>query len=146
MGLELILGAASLAVGVISASSAQSAQRKSVAAQKKAQAISLAQSKVESRESRRQLLREERIRRARLMQGAFNAGTSGSSGEIGAGGAMTTNVDSSISFAAGQSKANEGINLWNQKAMDFDQKAREALAWGEVFQSGFSSANDIFSK
>lgn len=139
MGIELILGAASLAVGVIGGISASASAKKSLAAQKESNAISIAQTRVEAAENRRKLLREERIRRARLQQGSQNAGTGGSSGEIGALGAMTTNIDSITSAAAGATKAAEGINTWNQRAVDFDQKARDALMWSDVFRSGITS-------
>lgn len=138
MGLELIFAAASLAVGVIGGVNASNNAKKSAAAQKEANAISIAQTKVEAAEQRRQLLREERIRRARLRQGSENAGAGGSSGELGALGAITTNVDSITSAASGATKANEGINTWQQKAVDFDQKARDALMWSDVFQSGIN--------
>lgn len=141
MGLELILGAASLAVGLIGASNASKAAKQSTAAQKESNQIQIAQAKVNANENRRQLLREERIRRARLAQGSQNAGVAGSSGEIGAGGAMTTNVDSITSASSGETKAAEGINKWQQKAVEFDQKARDALMWSDVFQSGINLFN-----
>lgn len=141
MGFELVLGAASLAVGLIGSASASSAAKKSTAAQKESNQIQIAQAKVNANENRRQLLREERIRRARLAQGSQNAGVAGSSGEIGAGGAMTTNVDSITSASSGETKAAEGINKWQQKAVEFDQKARDALMWSDIFQSGINLFN-----
>ena len=141
MGIELVLGAASLAVGLIGSASASSAAKKSAAAQKESNQIQIAQAKVNANENRRQLLREERIRRARLAQGSQNAGVADSSGEIGAGGAMTTNVDSITSASSGETKAAEGINKWQQKAVEFDQKARDALMWSDVFQSGINLFN-----
>jgi hypothetical protein len=146
MGIELIFGAISLAVGLVSTASSQAAARKSAAAQKEANNIQLAQSENAAREDKRQLLREERIRRARIMQSSFNSGGAGSSGESGAMGAISTNVDSAVSNADANSKANAGINIFNQKAATFDQQAREALAWGEVFQSGAQTLGNIFEE
>ncbi len=146
MGIELVFGALSLAVGLVSTASSQAAAKKSMAAQKEANNIQLAQSENNAREDRRQLLREERIRRARIMQGSFNSGAAGSSGEIGAMGAITTNVDSAVSNSGANSKANAGINIFNQKAATFDQQARESLAWGEVFQSGIGTFGNIFEE
>ena len=138
MGLELIFGAISLAVGLVSTAASQSAAKKSGAAQKEANNISLAQSQNAAREDRRQLLREERIRRARIMQGSYNAGGSGSSGELGALGAITTNVDSTVAGAEANSKANAGINMFTQKAANYDQQAREILAWAMYSRVGLS--------
>lgn len=139
MGLELLLGIGSLAVGMIGAGQAASASKKSLAAQKEANNITIAQGKVDNAENRRQLLREERIRRAKLAQGSQNAGVSGSSGELGAAGAMTTNVDTITSASSGATKTAEGINKWQQKAVSYDQQARDALMWADVFQSGLNS-------
>jgi len=146
MGLELILGAASLAVGLISTGISTSNANKSAAAQRETQNIQLGQSAVASKENRRQLMREERIRRARIMQGSENAGGAGSSGEAGAMGAITTNVGGQIAASSGESRANAGINQWQQKALDFDNKARQALAWGEVFQGGITTFGNIFEE
>ena len=144
MGLELIFAAASLAVGLVSTAASTSAANKSAAAQKSAQNIQLAQSQNVAKEDKRQLLREERIRRARIMQGSFNSGAAGSSGEIGALGAISTNVDSQIANSEATSKANTGVNKFNQQAMTYDNKAREALAYGEVFQSGINGLSNVF--
>jgi hypothetical protein len=146
MGLEIILGAAALAVGLVSTGVSVNAANQSAAAQKEAQNITLGQSKVRAQEDRRQLLREERIRRARILQSSNNAGVSNSSGEIGAMGAITTNVDSQVASARGESLANTGINKQNQKAMDFDNKAKQALQWGEVFQGGINTFANIFDQ
>lgn len=146
MGIEIILGAAALAVGLVSTGVSVNAANKSAAAQKEAQNIQLGQSQVQARENRRQLLREERIRRARILQGSENAGGSGSSGEIGSLGAINTNVSGQIAASAGESKANTGINFQSQKALDYDNKAKQALAWGEVFQGGINSFANIFDQ
>lgn len=146
MGIEIILGAASLAVGLISTGISTSAANASAAAQKESQNITLGQSQVTARENRRQLMREERIRRARILQSSSNSGASGSSGEAGALGAITTNVDSQVAASRGESAANTGINFQNQRATDFDNKARQALAWGEVFQGGINSFANIFDQ
>jgi outer membrane lipoprotein-sorting protein len=143
MGLELIFAAASLAVGVVSGAQASAQQQQAANAQKKANAIQTAQTRVTALEERRKLLREERIRRAMLTQGGINTGTEGSSGQFGAAGAMGTNVGGIVSNAAGATAANEGINMWNQKAINFDAKARETLAWGSVFQSGIQGFRGV---
>lgn len=139
MGLDLVFGALSLAVGVVNTANASANAKKSAAAQRESNNIAIAQGQIEARENRRQLLREERLRRARLMQGAQNTGTAGSSGETGALSAIGTNVAGILSAQAGQEKANVGINKWNQRASDYDMKAREAIAWGDVFQSGIKT-------
>lgn len=146
MGIEVILGAAALAVGLVSTGISTAAANASAAAQKESQNIALGQSKVNAQENRRQLMREERIRRARIMQSSENAGGAGSSSEAGAIGAITTNVDAQVASSRGESAANTGINVQNQRATDYDNRARQALAWGEVFQGGINSFANIFDQ
>ena len=144
MGLELIVGAASLAVGLISAGSAAADRKASAAAGREANQIRTAQGRVQASEQRRQLLREERLRRAKMLQGAQNSGTAGSSGVLGGTAAIGTNVDNVISQQLGDTKANEGINNWEQKAVNYENKARTTLMWGEVFQNGINTVGGIF--
>lgn len=146
MGIEIILGAAALAVGLVSTGISTSAANASAAASKEAQNIQLGQSAVNARENRRQLLREERIRRARILQSSNNAGGSGSSGEAGAMGAITSNIGGQIAASSGESKSNAGINTFSQRAQDLDSQARQALAWGEVFQGGLTTFGNIFNQ
>lgn len=144
MGIELILGAASLAVGLASGASASADRKRSAAASAQANQIRTASGQIQAAEQRRQLLREERLRRARMLQGAQNSGTSGSSGVMGGTSAVTTNVDNIMSQQLGENKANEGINSWEQKAVNYENKARETLAWGEVFQNGINTVGNIW--
>lgn len=144
MGIEVVFGAISLAVGLASTAVSAINSGKALKAQKEAQNIGLAQGSIAAAGDRRQLLREERVRRAKILQGATNSGADGSSGESGALSAITTNVDTMISDSASQSKGNAGINSFNQKAANYDQAARDSLAWGEVFQSGAKSFGGIF--
>lgn len=139
MGFGVVAGIASLAVNLVAGASASSNYKKSAAATKEGQAITTAQSRINAASERRQLLREERIRRARLLQGAQNTGTSGSSGEAGASGAITTNIDTITSAAAGETKAVEGVNKWNQISSNYDMKARESLMYGDIFSSGIKT-------
>lgn len=143
MGIELVLGAAQLAVGLVSGAIASNQQKKAQAAQKEQNNITIAETRIQALEKRRQLLREERIRRARLFQGSLNAGTFGSSGELGAAGAITTNVDTITSAAAGETKANEGINKWAQRSLDLENQAKATLAWGDVFSNSLTTLENI---
>lgn len=144
MGLAIILGAASLAVGLVSSGVASAQRSQAAKAGKEANQIRTASSRVQAAEQRRQLLREERLRRAKMLQGAQNSGTSGSSGVTGGLGAIGTNVDNIISQQLGDTKANEGINKWEQKAVNAENAARTTEAWGTVFQNSLTTAGDIW--
>jgi len=129
MGIEIIVGIASLAVSAVSAVAQNREQRKNreaqqraaetqAAADKEAQAISSAQEGARNAATRRQKVREERVRRARIQQAAQNQGASGSSGAATAGSAGQLHLGSQISDIAGQEKAARGITAQNQRAAD----------------------------
>jgi hypothetical protein len=174
MGIEIAFGIASLAVGVISGLNQMSAaaettkateraikkEKQAVAAQKEVKNIQLAQQKIVGLEDRRQRVREERIRRAAMLTASEHAGGAGGSGEAGAVSALGANLGALISFQSGESRANTGVNTYNQKALDLSTegsaimararaRAGEADAFSSflgVFSSGFSTAGSIFSQ
>lgn len=129
MGIEIIVGIASLAVSAVSAvaqnreqrkqrQAAQRAQEQQAEAQREAQAISTAQEQARNAATRRQKIREERVRRARIQQAAANVGAGGSSGVTGATGAGQIALGSMISDIRGQEEAARGITAQNQRAAD----------------------------
>lgn len=162
MGLEIGLGIASLALGVISGVNQMNAaaqttkatnkavakEKEAVAAQKEANSIQLAQTRISALEDRRQRIREERVRRAQILTASENSGTSGSSGESGAISALGTNLGVLVGFQRGNSAANAGINKKQQEALDLKTEssaiiARARAAAGEA--DAFSSFLNIFS-
>ena len=151
MGIELIVGAASLALGAISiagnvASNASAAadRKASFDAQTAANNVQTAQQKNRSLYDRRARIREERVRRATMLQGSQNSGTAWSSSEIGALGSLTSNFNALGAQSAGESKANEGYNKLTQTAATFDENAKTTLAWNDVFQTGIKTTQNIF--
>lgn len=167
MGLEIAFGIASLAVGVISGVNQMNAaketakatdkaiekEKQSVAAQKEVNNIQLAQQKIVGLEDRRQRIREERVRRSMMMTASEASGAGGSSGESGGISALGTNLGALVGSQRGESAANTGINVNNQKALDLSTEssaimARARAAAGQadafssflgVFQSGFNA-------
>lgn len=146
MGIEvaLVIAGISAIVGLAGAVASADAAAKSAAAQKEENDITLAQGKIQTLESRRQKVREERIRRARIIAASENTGTGSSSGAAGAVGALSTNLSGMVASASGQSKANEGINKQNQIATDADQNARTISAFTGAIQGGLGSFKTIF--
>jgi hypothetical protein len=144
MGLEVILTGLSAVVGLFGAIGSANAAASSAAAQKEASAIKSAQTQVQSQESRRQRIREQRIRRAQIIAASENQGTSASSGEIGAIGSLNTNLAGMIGTSLGESKAAQGINTNMQKAADFASQSESIDAWTNVFQSGIKGFQSIF--
>lgn len=160
MGLELIISGISALVGVFgaigqmdAANRSNAAQQQAAAAQKEANAVQAAGQENVAAESRRQRVREARIRRAQVIAASENAGTNQSSGQIGAVGALSTNLAGLLGNSLGEGATNRGINAANQRSADFMGIARQAEqdgatigAWTNTIQSGLGGFQSIFDK
>lgn len=158
-----IVGAATAAVGTVQAQSARKeANRNAEAAaaeQRKAQGEQKAASAEAAATERRQQIREERVRRARIIQSAENTGTAESSGEIGALGVLSTNLSVGLGANVGAVARGGRISGNLQSAADFnfaaesamgDAKNADAIAGfgGTIFQAsgGFSNFSGLGKK
>jgi len=95
---------------VISVASAYESNRQNQAAyreQKKGAEINQAQQNVKAAAERRAQIRQERVRRAQILQASFDTGTAGSSGELGG----ISSLDSQI--GNNMSNINEGATTSN---------------------------------
>lgn len=146
MGIEVIAGVLSAVVGVIGGIAQANATSAAAAQQKEANNIAGAQNKVDSLEQRRARVREERIRRAMIISSSENAGTSKSSGEMGATGALNSNLAAMVSSSLGQSSSNSGINKRQQSAADFTANANAIGAWTNTLQQGITGFASVFDK
>jgi hypothetical protein len=101
---------------------------------------------------RRQQIRDERIKQARIMQAGENSGTAGSSGEAGALGSLATQLDTNIGFnlgsiaSAGRQSANAqdaaNFNFAGQSAqMNAGNYDRLFNLSGTIFQASYGSKN-----
>lgn len=162
MGIEVAFGVAALAIGVISGvnqmnsaaqttkATTQAVKKEKDAAkqQKEARRVMKASSKVQALEQRRQVIREERFRRAQMLQAAENTGTGGSSGESGAVSALGANLGGMIGLQRSETRANSAVNRYEQKALDLrtDSNAIMANAQAKAAEAdAFSSFLNIFS-
>lgn len=146
MGLSLIFGAISAVVGIVGAIGQANAASQAAAAQRESRDIGSAQNKINAQNDRRARVREERVRRARIQAAAQNVGTSRSSGEVGAIGALSTNLAGLFGQSYGQSKANEGMNAADQKAADAINSGNMIGAFTGAIQSGISGFSSVFDK
>jgi hypothetical protein len=147
MGIELIIGAVSAAVGVVAGVAQMSAAKKAAKERKEANNVATANQQNEATNSRRKAVREARVRRAMILQQSENAGLgTGGSGTQGAIGVVNTNLGSINSAAAGQTVAIQGINRRNQKAADYDFKAAQWGAFGDIFSGALNSFQAGMSK
>lgn len=142
MGIELLIGAVTAAVSVVSGIGQMKAAKAANKERKEANNVANANQKNEAAASRRKAVREARVRRAMILQQSENAGLgTGGSGTQGAIGVVGTNLGSANSQAQGQTVAAEGINRRNQRAADYDFKAAQWGAFGNIFSSAISAFN-----
>lgn len=160
MGIELVLAGVSAVAGIFSAFAQADAQSRAAGAaaqaadaQREARSIEAAQNQIGGAQSRRERIREERIRRARIIAAAQNQGASGSSGESGAVSSLRTNLSTLISNSRGESRAAAGINANMQRAADFtaqsnlfQQQGQTSAAFFNTIQQGISGFNSIFDR
>jgi len=93
----------------------------------------------------RQQFREERIRRAMLLQQSETTGTSGSSGESGGIFGMGTQLASNVGSNLGMAAAGNRISGYAQQAADFGLAAQNAAINAQKWNSLFQMGATIFS-
>lgn len=125
-----IVGLAIAAYGAYSANEARQDQKeanKQAANQRKQiQGEQNAQNAQKQAQERRALIREERVRRGKIMQSAENTGASDSSGAAGAVGALSTQLSSNLGANLGMAAAGQRIGEYAQNAADFDLASQNA--------------------
>ena len=150
MGLETAtLAAIGLAVsagGAVMQASAQSdakkAQRNAAEEQRKVRAEEKAQLAAKAANERRQQIREERVRRAQVIQSSENTGVSGSSGEMGATANLATQLGANIGYNVGAIASANKATQYAQNSADFLGSAQNSMSrantWGSVGGLGTS--------
>jgi len=154
MGITVgVIGAVAAVAGttasVVAGNQQRAAQRHAADLQTQAQNESRADNAAKAAQERRQQVRDERIRRARVEQASVNTGTEGSSGELGALSSITTQTNSNIGFNLGALNRADNISIFNQEAADTLQAGRDSAGFtqnvGSIFQ-GVGGAASSFGK
>jgi hypothetical protein len=133
------LGVASLIVGLGGAIKADHEQKKAERAQSKARKEQSAQRGRETETSKRQALREERVRRAQLLQAGENTGTSGSSSETGSISNLAANVGANLAFQTGALASADLVTSFSQEAAGHQRSASRAQTVGGIGQQIFGA-------
>lgn len=143
------VAAAVAVVGTIAGASAQEKQQqaasKAADAQRGAQSEQKAVAASQQAADRRAQIREERVRRARILQGAENSGTAGSSGEAGAVGSISTQFFGNMGTSLGGQRVAANISNFQQTAADFNFQGQQAGQQAAVFNQGLNAAASIFN-
>jgi hypothetical protein len=132
--------ALSAVVGVGTSIDASNKQKKAQKDQKNAQAVARNEQNAQEILSRRAQIREERIRRATIIQNAQNAGVAGSSGEAGAISALSASIGANLSGLSRGERTAEGIGIWSGQAQNFMDQANNSLQAGDTVAGWINSA------
>lgn len=146
LGIGLIVGLASAAVGAASVIATNKASRKAREAQARAQIIKTAGEKVVNRAERRRAAREERIRRAKIKAQAEQAGAGTSSGLEGAIGGLRATTASGVAQQKSSFLTNVGISAALQEAQRAEDRAKSIQAFSNLAIEGINifGETDIF--
>lgn len=107
---------------------AKKEQKKAANEQRKIQSEQRAQNEAAASQERRKQLREERIRRSKILAASEAAGTVGSSGEVGALGSLSTTLSSNLGSNRAALNSASDISLFSQNAANFTSAANQANA------------------
>lgn len=132
----------SLAVGAATGIAQAVQARKATKARRESAAVQTAGEGIRDKLARRRAAKEERIRRARLIQASSTGGTSGSSGEVGATSALGANFASGVAQQSAQRGVAKGISAANEKEASAVSRAKTFGAIGDFAQTGLSMWDD----
>ena len=139
--ISLIAVATTAASTVAGISNNRQARKAQEASQSEQRAINKAQQAEEMRKH----IREERIRRARILQSAEASGTSESSGEAGAISSLSTQLGSNMGFNQNLAARGAAISQFQQNAADAASDAQTWSMVGGLSQSVARVSNNIFN-
>lgn len=120
----LAVSAGGLIAGQAQARNSRDMQRQAASEADKARAEESAQNTRTAAQERRQQIREERIKRAQIMNQAALTGTANSSGEVGALGGMSQELGSNMGMNQGSILRGQRIGGFLQNQADFMSEAQ----------------------
>ena len=143
------IGLATSAVGVGASIAGQQKsyrlQQQGAQEQAKASAQQSAQSAQSASQERRQQIREERVRRAQIMNQAELTGTSGGSGEEGALGGMSTQLGSNMGTNQASILRGQSISGFLQNSANLQTQAQGAQNTGQMWGQFGQLGNQAFA-
>jgi hypothetical protein len=137
VGLEIgtIVAIAAATTAVAGVVTGQEARRDARRAQEKSASEQRASNAANAALERRKQIREERVRRARILQSGENSGTAGSSSEAGAVGGLSTTLSSNVGFNLGEIMRSQNISLFQQ---DYANAQANQATGNDLFNLGSS--------
>ena len=147
MGTEAFwLAAVSAAVGVATSVDASNKQKAAARDAKDAQAIQRNQQAAQDAIQRRAAIREERIRRAQILQNAANSGAAGSSGSANAISNLSGKVGASLSNISFGSQTADQVTALNNKIQGNLDNAQASLTMGRTLTGLIDAGASAYAK
>lgn len=140
----LVVAVAGTTASVVQGNKARADARAAADDQKQAQDVQTAQNAQSAAEAQRQQLRDARVKQARILQGASNSGADNSSGELGAIGAVATNLSNNQGQSLGAQDRAAQISNLNQSAADASFDSRQDSQIGQQFAQFGQLGGSIF--
>lgn len=144
MGVEAWIAGISAIVGAGASYESSRKQKQASKDQKEAEMIARNEQRAQDTLSRRAQIREERIRRAQIMQSAQNMGAGGSSGEMGSISSLSASIGANLSNISRGARTADHISYFQQSAQDNIDSANNSLAIGNTIQSWLSGGLDAY--
>lgn len=113
--------------------------------QRKAKAEQAAMNAQAAAAERRQQVREERIKRARILQASENSGSTDSSGMFGAASGLASQLGAAIGTNLGTEAGTNRLNQFMQTAADFGTAASRNLNSAQAAQNLFGLSTTVFN-
>lgn len=147
MGLELasfIVATVATVKSIQSQDEAKKAASASADQQRRVQSEQKAVVASQQAADRRAQIREERVRRARILQSSENTGTSFSSGEAGAVGSLSTQYFGNLGTQLGGAQSAANISTFQQNAANFNFESQQSQQEAQMFNQLGNLSGNIF--
>lgn len=141
--ISTVIAAASLGVGVVSLNASMQASKRQERAQKRLQAEQRAGNAAEQQRERRQQIREERVKRARVLQASQNTGVAGSTGESGSISGLSTQLDTNLGMNLGRAQRGDAISIFSQQAAEAGASAQNLANLSQFFVGNAQTFGNI---
>lgn len=144
-GAEIAL-IASAVIGTATSIDASNKQKAAARDAKDAQAIQRNQQSAQDAIQRRAAIREERIRRAQILQNAANSGAAGSSGSANAISNLSGKVGASLSNISFGSQTADQVTALNNKIQGNLDNAQASLTMGKTLTGFIDAGASAYTK
>lgn len=144
MGIELIVGALSVASTAYAANQKDKLAKEAAEVREKGQRIQRAEQKVNNRLERRKAIRDARRRAAMIDQAAENSGAEVSSGAAAATQAPGNQVATGIAQQRRARQSAIGISRTNQQVANIQDDIYKIDGNQKIFQAGLGAVNKIW--